>query len=58
MPRLLVQLQLMHIYGLSDILNLIHTNKVFAMLCVMWKYEHCMSIQEMHSEEDKISKEN
>ncbi len=48
----------MHIYALSDILNLIHTNKVFAFLGVKWKYEHCMSFQEMHSEEDKISKEN
>ncbi len=44
----------MHIYALSDILNFIHTNKVFALLGVKWKYEHCMSIQE----EDKISKEN
>ncbi len=45
-------------YALSDILNLIHTNKVFALLGVKRKYEHCMPIQEMHSEEDKISKEN
>ncbi len=37
-------------------LNLIHTNKVFTLLGVKWKYEHC--IQEMHSEEDKIIKEN
>ncbi len=48
----------MHIYALSYIWNLIHTKKVFALLGVKWKYEHCMSIQEMHSEEDKINKEN
>ncbi len=48
----------MHIYVVSDILNLIHTNKMFALLVVNWKYEDCMSIQEMHSEDDKISKEN
>ncbi len=48
----------MHIYELSDILNIIHTNKVFALLGVKWTYEHCMPIQEMHSEEDKICKEN
>ncbi len=48
----------MHIYAFSDILNLIRTNKVFALLGVKWKYEHCMSIQEMHSEGDQISKEN
>ncbi len=48
----------MHIYALSYILNLIHTNKVFALLGVKWKYEHSMPIQEMRSEEDQISKEN
>ncbi len=48
----------MHIYTFSDILNLIYTKTVFALLGVKWKYEHCMSIQEMHSQEDKISKEN
>ncbi len=39
----------MHIDALSDILTLIHTIKVFALLGVKWKYEHCISIQEMQN---------